>query len=285
LIRELANCADEKRVKAALPVDTALGFEMMGSKIAFLDVCKAEGLPVTESRTVATLSEALAAADDIGYPVMLKLASGYGGSGVKKIDDAVSLERAFATFSPGEPFTVERFVFGLIGGAEVLYDHGVPVCWSAYYKEKRWPGEFGPSAVRRVMNHPQVASIVEKLGALTGQHGFAVICFIHDTQRDELRLLEMNFRPGVGMHFRGPIRRMFAGGLNALLTGNAYTGSRTPGVVNRRIHMFPQDLQRSVAERDYGGLIRLLTGGLLHDLPYDDLWLLLSHLRLLGEKA
>jgi hypothetical protein len=285
LIHELLRYSGEQPVENALPVTTPLGFEMMGSKIAFLAACKAHDLPISESRTVRTLGEARAAANDIGYPVMLKLASGYGGSGVKKIDDPISLERVYATFSPDQPFTVERFVVGLIGGAEVLYDHGVPVCWSSYYKEKRWPGEFGPSAVRRVMNHPQVANIVAQLGALTGLHGFAVICFIHDTQRDELRLLEMNFRPGVGMHFRGPIRRMFTAGVRALLARSTYTGSKTPGAVNRRIHMFPQDLQRSIAERDYGGLMRLLTGGLLHDVPYDDLWVLLMHLRSLPEET
>ena len=222
VIAELSKYAEDPCIKRVLPVTSASAFEMMASKIAFLDVCKAHGLPVSPSQTVQTLDEARAAADTFGYPVMLKLSTGSGGVGVTRVDGPAELEREFAAVSGGKPLTVERFVTGLIAGSELLYDHGIPICWSSYYKEKRWPGEFGPSAERRVMTHPQVADIAHRLGAITGMHGFAVLCFIHDVESDDLALLEMNFRPGTGMHFRGPIRRMFVGAARALLSGTPY---------------------------------------------------------------
>src|ERR1700677_3959471 len=57
LICEIQQYADEPRVQAALPVMTALGLKVMNSKIAFLEACKVQGLPVAMSRTVTTLSE------------------------------------------------------------------------------------------------------------------------------------------------------------------------------------------------------------------------------------
>jgi len=129
------------------------------------------------------------------------------------------------------------------------------------------------------MDHRQISDVVSKLGAITGMHGLAVVCYIHDTVRDELALLEMNFRPGVGMHFRGPIRRMFVGGIPQLLTGNTYSGSKTPGAENSVIHLFPQDLYRSIGQRDFAGLARLFAGAALQDMPYDDPRLLFAHIR------
>jgi predicted ATP-grasp superfamily ATP-dependent carboligase len=278
LIAELSKHADDPCVARVLPATSASAFEMMVSKICFLDICKAYGLPVSPSETVRTLEEAQAAAATFGYPVMLKLSTGSGGAGVKKIDGPLELERDFLTFSGGEPLTIERFVTGPIAGAEVLYDRGVPLCWSAYYKEKRWPGEFGPSAVRRVMTHPSVGHIARRIGEVTGLHGFAVLCFIHDEQTGDLVLLETNFRPGTGMHFRGPIRRMFVGALHSMLFGAPYEGRATPGAENRIIHMFPQDLQRTIAERDYRGMFELATGSVFADLPYDDVGLLRAHI-------
>jgi biotin carboxylase len=277
LLAELARYVDDPRIRRVLPVTSAVAIDMAASKITFIDVCKAHHLPVSLSQTVQTLEEAEDAAQRFGYPVMLKLSTGSGGVGVKKIDGPDELKRDFVTFSGGRPLTIERFITGLIAGAELLFDHGVPLCWSSYYKEKRWPGEFGPSAVRRVMEHPQVEQIARRLGAITGFHGLAVLCFIHDTQRDELVLLEMNFRPGTGMHFRGPIRRMFAEAMRALITGTSYQGRRTPNAKNHVIHMFPQDAHRAIAERDYGGILRLAAGGLYQDLPCSDVRLLRSY--------
>jgi hypothetical protein len=279
LITAFARYADDPVVARALPVTSPAALAMMSSKIAFLAACKRHALPLAPSETVRTLDEARAAAAAIGYPVMLKLDHGSGGIGVKRIDDPEQLAREFTAFARDEDLTVEGFAEGRMAGTEVLYDRGVPLCWSWYYKEKIWPGEFGPSSVRRFTTHPQVGAIAERLGAITGFHGFAVLCFVDDTAHDRIVLLEMNFRPGPGMHVRGPVREMFGGAARAMLAGAPYEGRQTPGAIEHAVHLFPQDLYRAIGQRDCRGMLDLLAGGIFQDLPFDDPRLLSAHLR------
>jgi biotin carboxylase len=279
LLTELAARAiREPWIAGILPVPPR-ALEMLTSKLAFLDRCREAGLPIARSENVASLERALDAAASIGYPVMLKLAVGSGGSGVRRIDSASAMRAELDAFARGEWITVERFVEGKVCGCETLFDHGRPVCWSPFYKYRCFP-RFGPSAVRMLYAHPQLQTIVERLGALTGFHGFATFCFIHDERRDELVLIELNFRPGTGMHVRGPIRTMFARGIAALLRGEPAPGPRTPGLHGQLVSLFPQDLQRVLADRDYAHLVRAtLRGRFWADAPLEDPPLLALHVR------
>lgn len=280
LLTELAARApQEPWIAAILPVPGPRSLEMLISKLAFLDRCREAGLPIARSENVAGRAAALRAAGAIGYPVMLKRAIGSGGSGVKRVDSPAEMQAEFDAFAHGERITVERFVEGKVCGCETLFDRGRPVCWSPFYKYRCFP-RFGPSAERMLYAHPKLAEIVERLGALTGFHGFATFCFIHDERRDELVLLELNFRPGTGMHLRGPIRTMFARGVAALLSGEPSTGRATHGLHGKLVSLFPQDLQRVLAERDYWHLARAtLRGRFWADAPFEDPPLLALHVR------
>jgi biotin carboxylase len=286
LLTALAERASrEPWIAGILPVPLGAPLEMLTSKLAFLDRCREAGLPIARSENVASLASALEAAGSIGYPVMLKLAIGSGGSGVKRIDSAPALQAEFDAFARGECVTVERFVEGKVCGCETLFDHGRPVCWSPFYKYRCFP-RFGPSAVRMLYAHPQLQAMVERLGALTHFHGFATFCFIHDERRDELVLLELNFRPGTGMHVRGPIRTMFAQGVAALLRGEPSPGRRTHGIHGQLVSLFPQDLQRVLAEGDYAHFVRsTLRGRFWADAPFEDPPLLALQLRNVARDA
>ena len=72
--------------------------EAMGEKTKARAAMAAAGFPVREgSGVVADVAAALAAADALGYPVLLKPAGGGGGIGMAKADDAAGLRAAFAT--------------------------------------------------------------------------------------------------------------------------------------------------------------------------------------------
>jgi hypothetical protein len=281
LIALAERARDEPWIASILPVPDARSLEMLTSKLAFLQRCREAGLPVAPSVDVATAEDAARAAATIGYPVMLKLAIGSGGSGVKRIDDAAAMRAEFGAFARGERVAVERFIEGKVCGCETLYDRGRPVCWSPFFKDRCFP-RFGPSAVRMMYAHPGLERIVRQLGDLTGFHGFATFCFIHDERRDELVLLELNFRPGTGMHVRGPIRTMFANGIAALLRGEPTRGRTTHGLHGRRISLFPQNLERVLAERDYRHLAwATVRGWFWSDAPLEDPALLARHVRAL----
>ena len=69
----------------------------MGSKTAARAAMAAAGVPIVPGATepVATLEDARAAAEEIGYPVAVKAAAGGGGKGIKAAAGPEELERAF----------------------------------------------------------------------------------------------------------------------------------------------------------------------------------------------
>ena len=69
-----------------------------GSKSAARDLMKAAGVPVTPGSDgpVSSVEEALAAAEQVGYPVLLKASAGGGGRGIRRCDSAQVLPAAYA---------------------------------------------------------------------------------------------------------------------------------------------------------------------------------------------
>ena len=69
-----------------------------GSKSAARDLMRAAGVPVTPGSDgpVSSVEEALAAAESVGYPVLLKASAGGGGRGIRRCDRPEDLTAAFA---------------------------------------------------------------------------------------------------------------------------------------------------------------------------------------------
>lgn len=69
----------------------------MGDKTQARNSMKAAGVPVTPGSdgNLASVDEALAVADTIGYPVMIKATSGGGGRGIRRCDTADELKRQY----------------------------------------------------------------------------------------------------------------------------------------------------------------------------------------------
>ncbi len=91
----------------------------MGDKINARNLMAAAGVPVAQgtAEPVDDVDAALAAADEIGYPVMVKAASGGGGIGMGIAEDPESLRQAFETArnraqrSFGDPaILLERYI-------------------------------------------------------------------------------------------------------------------------------------------------------------------------------
>ncbi|RZT86445.1 acetyl-CoA carboxylase biotin carboxylase subunit [Pseudonocardia sediminis] len=117
----------ERASFAAAVADAGLTFvgpdaatiERMGDKVAAREVARAAGVPTVPGTPggVADADGAVAAADDVGYPVMLKAAAGGGGRGIRVVDDAEALRTAFGqasnealkAFGDGTMY-LERFV-------------------------------------------------------------------------------------------------------------------------------------------------------------------------------
>jgi len=72
----------------------------MGDRARAKAEMRAAGVPlVPGTEGAATLAEVRTAADELGYPVLLKAVAGGGGKGMRLVDDASKLDAAYATAS------------------------------------------------------------------------------------------------------------------------------------------------------------------------------------------
>jgi acetyl-CoA carboxylase, biotin carboxylase subunit len=88
-------CADTGLVFVGPPPDV---MATMGDKIAAKRAMRAAGVPTVPGTDGATsISAARTAADEIGYPVLLKASAGGGGKGMRLVNAPEDLEDAFGT--------------------------------------------------------------------------------------------------------------------------------------------------------------------------------------------
>ena len=92
---EFARKCDENGIIFIGPKVSVL--KALGDKITAKEVAVANGVPVIQSsdKDLDSIEVALSEAERIGYPVMLKAASGGGGRGMRVIRSEVELRKAF----------------------------------------------------------------------------------------------------------------------------------------------------------------------------------------------
>ena len=88
--------------------------EAMGSKIAARERMRAAGVPVVPGTTspARSVDDVLAAADEVGYPVVVKASAGGGGKGMRVARAADEVERAFESAQrEGEAYFADAAVY------------------------------------------------------------------------------------------------------------------------------------------------------------------------------
>ena len=107
--------------------------ERMGDKVRAKSEMAAAGVPVVPGTGgIASAAEALSAAGEIGYPVLLKAAGGGGGKGMRLVSSAAELESAFhtaaaeavAAFGDGRVYVEKALVPARHVEIQVLADDG-----------------------------------------------------------------------------------------------------------------------------------------------------------------
>jgi len=150
------------------------GFEPMRSKVAMGELVREIGLKVPERRPVLAVSDALAFAEEHGYPVLLKSERSVAGRGVRVCPDEDSLAAAafellpqFAGQERGRVFA-ERFVEGRTClGAFVAWQGRVVGCAALEKTETDPPGGLATvvTCTENRLLEQMVRVVVERTGA------------------------------------------------------------------------------------------------------------------------
>ena len=179
-----------------------------GDKVEARRIARAAGVPTgAGSDTVSGADAALAVADDVGFPILLKAALGGGGRGMVRVDSADELAERFGTasseadaaFGDGRMY-VERFVERARHvEVQLLGDHrghvlhlGDRDCSTQRRFQKLV--EEAPATVLSDHLRLRIADAAVALGRELGYRGAGTVEFLVDLDRDEFSFLEINTR-------------------------------------------------------------------------------------------
>ncbi len=187
---------------------TPTQMRQFGLKHASREIAEQAGVPLTKGTALlASLTEAMSAAELLGYPVMLKSTAGGGGIGLSRCHNASELASAFDSvqrlgknfFNDGGVF-LERFIdearhvevqiFGNgLGDVVALGERDCSVQRRNQKVIEETPAPNLPAATRSAL----LAAAVS-LGKAVGYQSAGTVEFIYDGQRDEFYFLEVNTR-------------------------------------------------------------------------------------------
>jgi acetyl-CoA carboxylase biotin carboxylase subunit len=193
---------------------------IMGDKVEAKRTAGALGLPLVPGSdgAISDVDEAKAVADQIGYPVLIKAASGGGGRGMKVVPDASQFEslmkqagsEAKAAFGDdtvylekylGNPRHIEFQIFGDGNGNAIHL--GERDC--SLQRRHQKVLEEAPSPVISAAERDRMGGIVSKAMADMGYRGAGTIEFLYEN--GEFYFIEMNTR----LQVEHPVTEMISG--------------------------------------------------------------------------
>ena len=181
----------------------------LGDKIGSKLIAEEVGVPVAPwSRGgVETLDDALAAADRVGYPLMLKATAGGGGRGIRKVENADELTEAYQrtrdeaerAFGSGVVF-LEKLVTGarhvevqvIADGQGTAWALGVRDCSVQRRNQKVIEESASPLLDREQTDELRAAA--ERLALAVGYRGAGTVEFLYHSADRAFAFLEVNTR-------------------------------------------------------------------------------------------
>ncbi|MCI4065564.1 ATP-grasp domain-containing protein [Micromonospora sp. R77] len=188
---------------------SADAMRQLGDKIGAKLLAEEVGVPVAPwSRgAVETLDAALAAADGIGYPLMLKATAGGGGRGIRVVRDAAELADAYErtsqeaarAFGSGVVF-LERLVTGARHVEVQVIADGQGTAWALGVRDcsvQRRNQKVIEESASPVLGPAQTAELkasAERLAVAVGYRGAATVEFLYHPGDRLFAFLEVNTR-------------------------------------------------------------------------------------------
>lgn len=214
-------------------IPDAAAARVVGDKRATVDLARSLGIPVPESVVASSPTGIRAAADRLGFPLVIKPAAsrtrGADGSvlqhAVTYARDPGDLDRAIASL-PDPDVLVQRFWAGEGQGVELLLDHGRPVAAFQHRRLREVPVTGGASSLRESMElDPTLLEHATRLLGALSYHGLAMVEF--RVGPDGAALMEVNGRVwgsmplavAAGMDFPARLAELYAGDQASHATG------------------------------------------------------------------
>ncbi len=188
---------------------SAEAMRKLGDKIGSKLIAEEVGVPVAPwSRgPVATLEEALASAERIGYPLMLKATAGGGGRGIRRVDAAADLEDAYQrtrdeaerAFGNGTVF-LEKLVTGARHVEVQLIADGHGTAWAlgvrdcTVQRRNQKVIEESASALLSTDQTDELKASAERLALAVGYRGAGTVEFLYHPGERSFAFLEVNTR-------------------------------------------------------------------------------------------
>jgi acetyl/propionyl-CoA carboxylase alpha subunit/acetyl-CoA carboxylase carboxyltransferase component len=245
----------------------------LGDKIGAKLIAEEVGVPVAPwSRgPVATLDDALAAAERIGYPLMLKATAGGGGRGIRVVTSAGDLADAYErtsaealrAFGNGTVF-LERLVTGARHVEVQLIADGQGTAWAlgvrdcSVQRRNQKIVEESSSPVLAAEQAAELKTSAERLAVAVGYRGAATVEFLYHPGEKRFAFLEVNTR----LQVEHPITELTTGTDLVRLQLHVASGGRLAGLPPAESgHAVEARLNAEDPDRDFapapGRIVRL----------------------------
>ncbi|MGZ4493682.1 MAG: ATP-binding protein [Nocardioides sp.] len=188
---------------------SAEAMRRLGDKIGAKLIAEQVGVPVAawSGGPVDTLDDALAAAEAIGYPMMLKATAGGGGRGIRMVTSAADLRDAYQrtrdeaqrAFGSGVVF-LERLVTGARHVEVQVIADGQGTAWAVGVRDctvQRRNQKVIEESASPLLSEEQAAELkasAERLAVAVGYRGAGTVEFLYQPVEKTFAFLEVNTR-------------------------------------------------------------------------------------------
>ncbi|MFT4288726.1 carboxyl transferase domain-containing protein [Nocardioides sp.] len=242
---------------------SAEAMRRLGDKIGSKLIAEEVGVPVAPwSRGgVDTLDEALAAAERIGYPLMLKATAGGGGRGIRRVESPADLADAYQrtrdeaerAFGSGIVF-LEKLVTGARHVEVQLIADGQGSAWAVGVRDcsvQRRNQKVVEESASPLLAPEQVAELkaaAERLALAVGYAGAGTVEFLYHPEERSFAFLEVNTR----LQVEHPITESVTGLDLVALQLRVAAGAPLPGErPSERGHAVEARLNAEDPDRDF----------------------------------
>jgi carbamoyl-phosphate synthase large subunit len=253
-------------------------------KSEFQQKCQQWGLRAPKNMVVENIEIAILESQSWGFPIVLKLDSGYGGSGVFICHNELDLRTHFlklrsvslfykvknwakniffvSVLSTGSKVSIQEFIDGQVGQSPFCARKGKVFAINSMLKLETHPGKTGPSSVSGGYENQDIDFYVSKVAKNLNYSGFGSLEYIVQKDTGQIYIIEMNPRPTPTCHIG-----------NSFVTNDLcdmlYRGLNSLPLETRKFRPFTLALYPNEKKRDPHSKY-LATSFTYHDIPLDD---------------